>query len=109
MRLRKSTPTDDSGFVAIPSQSAKPGGRGRKAAPEAPVAAPAAVRPDGWQPLGELLMARKAVSSTQVSEALLQQGASGKRVGNLLVELGAIDERELAEVLGEQLDVAAVR
>ena len=112
MRLRKSNPTDDAGYVSVPSQPDGPGrhGRGRRGAADvAAVAEPApVVRPDGWQPLGELLMARKAVSSNQLSEALLQQGASGKRVGTLLVELGAISERDLAETLAEQLSLALV-
>jgi type IV pilus assembly protein PilB len=74
----------------------------------APDAAASLPRPDGAPPLGELLVARDVVSAAQLNEALLQQSASGKRVGSLLVELGAIDEHELAEVLGEQLNLAIV-
>lgn len=106
MRLRKPAQDADAGFVAIPAQEGKRGRRGVPETVETPITP--VLRPDGWQPLGELLMARKAVSSTQVSEALLQQGASGKRVGNLLVELGAIGERDLAEALAEQLSLALV-
>ena len=110
MRLRRDRPTGDAGAVAV---AGKRGGRtGRKHASNGAAASPAplaaVLRPDGWQPLGELLMARKAVSSHQVSEALLQQSASGKRVGTLLVELGAITERDLAEALAEQLSLALV-
>jgi type IV pilus assembly protein PilB len=65
-------------------------------------------RPADWQPLGELLIARHAVSTTQLNEALLQQSASGKRVGSLLVELGALGEHDLAEVLADQLSLALV-
>lgn len=108
MRLRKSIPpADDAGFVAIPPQDSRRGRRGSTDVAVPPSAAPV-VRPDGWQPLGELLMARKSVDNAQVSEALLQQGASGKRVGALLVELGAINERDLAEALAEQLALALV-
>ncbi|MCW2681820.1 MAG: type pilus assembly protein PilB [Frankiales bacterium] len=108
MRLRKgSTVTDDAGFVSVPQQDGKRSRREATVVAEAPVAAPV-VRPDGWQPLGELLMARDAVDHPQVAEALLQQAASGKRVGALLVELGAISERDLAEALAEQLSLALV-
>jgi type IV pilus assembly protein PilB len=67
---------------------------------------PSQQRPDGWRQLGELLVERQAVTHGQVNEALLQQAASGKRVGALLVELGALDERQLSAVLAEQLDLA---
>jgi type IV pilus assembly protein PilB len=95
VRLRKST------TLVAERPEAPENGRSAKPVPQP-------VRPDGWQPLGELLMERKAVSSQQVSEALLQQSASGKRVGMLLVELGAINERDLAEALAEQLSLALV-
>ncbi|HEX2040252.1 MAG TPA: GspE/PulE family protein, partial [Acidimicrobiales bacterium] len=58
--------------------------------------------------LGELLVARNYVTKTQLVEALLQQSASGKRIGALLVELGALDERDLARLLSEQLSVPLV-
>jgi type IV pilus assembly protein PilB len=62
----------------------------------------------GGQRLGELLVARNFVTKTQLVEALLQQSASGKRIGALLVELGALDERALAQLLSEQLGVPMV-
>jgi type IV pilus assembly protein PilB len=62
----------------------------------------------GGERLGELLVARNHVTKTQLVEALLQQSASGKRIGTLLVELGALEERTLAELLSEQLDVPLV-
>ncbi|HEX4345125.1 MAG TPA: ATPase, T2SS/T4P/T4SS family [Solirubrobacteraceae bacterium] len=48
---------------------------------------------------GEQLVARGLISQTQLGEALLQQEASGKRLGNLLVELGVLDDRDLAREL----------
>src|SRR5687768_1623071 len=62
----------------------------------------------GGQRLGELLVARNFVTKTQLIEALLQQSASGKRIGALLVELGALDERDLAQLLSEQLGIPVV-
>ena len=52
--------------------------------------------------IGDLLVRRGSVTQSQVSEAILQQSASGKRLGTLLVELGALDELELARTLAEQ-------
>jgi type IV pilus assembly protein PilB len=64
---------------------------------------------DHWPPLpgspklGELLVQKQLVTHAQVSEALLQQPASGKRLGTLLVELGVLDERNLAATVADQL------
>ncbi len=46
-------------------------------------------RPVESPPLGELLVTLGSLTRTQVSEALLQQPQSAKRLGALLVELGA--------------------
>jgi type IV pilus assembly protein PilB len=50
---------------------------------------------------GEHLVARGLITQTQLGEALLQQEASGKRLGNLLVELGVLDDRDLAHELAD--------
>ena len=61
--------------------------------------------------LGELLVSRDRVSQGQLAEALLQQSDSGKRIGALLVEIGALSEKDLAEALAHQfgLEVADLR
>jgi type IV pilus assembly protein PilB len=58
--------------------------------------------------LGEILVERQQLTPAQLSEALVQQRVSGKRLGQLLVELGALDERDLAEALGEHFGVPVV-
>jgi type IV pilus assembly protein PilB len=58
--------------------------------------------------LGDLLVQRRLITSAQLAEALLRQGASGERVGSLLVKAGALDERRLTEVLAEQLQLTVV-
>ena len=58
--------------------------------------------------LGELLVDKGLVTASQLSQALLQQDASGKRVGELLVELGAVNERDMVEVLAMQLVIPLV-
>ncbi len=55
--------------------------------------------------LGDLLLERNLVTQSKLAEALLQQEVSGKRLGSLLVDLGAIDEFDFARVLAEQLDL----
>jgi type IV pilus assembly protein PilB len=81
----------------------------------AELAVPAAVEmpvPNGDGPtpgkVGHLLVDRKLITASQLSEALLQQAASGKRLGVLLVELGAIDELELTRVLAAHLELPFV-
>ena len=58
--------------------------------------------------LGELLVGAELISHDQLAEALIEQSASGKRIGATLVELGAIDERDLAQALSTQLLVPLV-
>ena len=106
MRLRKNTSDGQSPAAVLDEPKHGRPRRGTTPVEPAPVAPP--VRPEGWQPLGELLMARKDVTASQVNQALMHQSASGKRVGSLLVELGAIDEKDLAEALAEQLSLAMV-
>ncbi|MGW4503734.1 GspE/PulE family protein [Streptomyces sp. NPDC004436] len=71
----------------------------------APASAPPSPASADREPLGELLVRRGLLSTTQVDEALLQQSTSGKRIGTLLVELGMVDERALIEALAVQLDI----
>jgi type IV pilus assembly protein PilB len=53
--------------------------------------------------LAEIVIGRQLVTRSQLSEAELQQAASGKALGELLVELGAVDETALAEALAQEL------
>jgi type IV pilus assembly protein PilB len=62
------------------------------------------VVPEGGR-FGELLVRKQLVSRGAIMEALLQQTGTGKRLGNLLVDAGAISDRQLAETLAEQLDL----
>src|SRR4051794_20990288 len=69
---------------------------------------PAQARPEGWMLLGDLLVDSGSVSHPQLAEVLLQQSASGKRLGTLLVELGLVDEHTLASALADQFDLPVV-
>ncbi len=87
-------------------------GKDREEAPvdvppaSAPTTAPAtepstgsAPRPRGM--LGEVLVAKGLVSESQVASALELQRTSSKRLGEVLVEMGALDERSLVEALAD--------
>jgi len=58
--------------------------------------------------LGEILVDSGLLTREQLDDALLKQRVSGKRLGTLLVELGAVDERDLATALGEHFGVAVI-
>src|SRR5260221_4204062 len=55
--------------------------------------------------LSALLVARQAVSTTQVDEALARQMVEGGDLVTCLLELGSISERDLTAVLGEAYGV----
>ena len=59
-------------------------------------------------PLGERLVTKGLVTGAQLAEALLQQANSDKRLGVLMVELGMVSERAVAECLSEQLGLPLV-
>ena len=58
--------------------------------------------------LGELLQNRGRVTAQQVDQALEHQVKKGGRLGEILLEMGVIDEEVLAETLGEQFDIPFV-
>jgi type IV pilus assembly protein PilB len=55
--------------------------------------------------IGELLIDRQLVTQSQLAEALLQQSVSGKQLGSLLVDLGALDDVDLALALATHFDL----
>jgi type IV pilus assembly protein PilB len=70
-----------------------------RAAPAVPRTTPGA---SAVPRLGELLLERSLVTDGQLAQGLLEQAASGGRLGTALVKLGLLDERALARVLAEQ-------
>jgi type IV pilus assembly protein PilB len=89
----------------------------KDAAPESQTSAPDPRRQEdrksakgshGHGMLGELLVGAQLISQAQLAEALLQQSATGTRIGTLLVEEGAINEGDLAKTLSEQLEIPLV-
>lgn len=74
---------------------------------DAPASAPATAA-NGRRFLGEILVESRLLTREKLDDALLKQRVSGKRLGTLLVELGAVDERDLATALGEHFGVAVI-
>ncbi|MGQ0679345.1 MAG: GspE/PulE family protein [Actinomycetota bacterium] len=58
---------------------------------------------EGRELFGQRLVRLGRITPTQLSEALVQQPASGKRLGAILAEVGALDARDLATELGAHL------
>lgn len=55
--------------------------------------------------LGELLLERGAIRPADLERALSLQATVGGRLGSLLVRIGALSEDQLLDALGEQLDL----
>ena len=55
--------------------------------------------------LGDLLVHEHIISNEQLMEALNSQKATGRKLGDALIELGHIGERQLLEFLAQQLNV----
>ena len=80
--------------------------RGRRASTSPRNRAP---RPTpGAEPFGGLLVRRGFVSEDDVAQALIVQEESGKRLGETLVDMGALNERELILVLADLLHMPVV-
>ena len=58
--------------------------------------------------LGELLVKKSLITEAQLKVALEEQKERNERLGNVLVQLGYIDENKLIEVLAEQLNVKVI-
>lgn len=55
--------------------------------------------------LGDLLVHEHIVTNEQLMQALNSQKSTGRKLGDTLIELGHIGERQLLEFLAQQLDV----
>ena len=56
-------------------------------------------------PVGDILIARQVLSVSQLDIALAQQRARGGRIGEILIEMDTITERDLAAALSEQIGI----
>ncbi len=55
--------------------------------------------------LGELLLENRLVSAPQLERALEAQGRTGERLGEALIRLGYLTEREFTRMLGKQQNI----
>jgi type IV pilus assembly protein PilB len=83
------------------------------AEPEAEAPAPAGgARPHAPRAskarIGELLVAQGTISEDQLQAGLLEQKRTGRRLGEVLVELGALGERDFLKTLADQLGIPLV-
>jgi type IV pilus assembly protein PilB len=59
-------------------------------------------RPRGMPRIGEMMIARGLITAEQLETALDHQRASGKLMGEILVDLGALDPVDLCRILAER-------
>ncbi len=58
-----------------------------------------------WRPLGRLLVAKGLLSEDQLEHALEDQAVTGRRLGEILVELGCVSHSALSLALAEQYGI----
>ena len=129
MRLTRSRPQppveaapeagEPSAAMTVVPRPASPPSRQATDPAESPPAAPAlaarvhrhiddlGVEPAGTR-IGELLVRERLASREQVVEALVQQENSAKKLGTLLIEIGAVDERDIAKLVAARLGLSFV-
>jgi len=81
------------------------GKKPRKAAEEKLPARPVEVEAGVRNSFGALAMRRGLINREQLDKALDQQKTSKKKLGAILVELGALSSQQTAEILAEQLHI----
>jgi type IV pilus assembly protein PilB len=63
---------------------------------------PAAERREAWTSLGQMLLRRQAITEEQLQVALDKHRQTRRRLGQVLIDMKAIDEHTLVECLAEQ-------
>ncbi len=58
--------------------------------------------------LGDLLLEKKLISEQQLKEALAEQRSSGRKLGRVLIDIGAISEADLHATLAAALNIPYV-
>ncbi len=104
LRQRNSAPVPDGDLLVLEDAAeGGPSGSGESLPPEPVGPAPDTGAPSGRPRglLGQVLVARGLVTDAQIATALKQQTGSGKRLGEVLVDMGALDERGLVEALAD--------
>jgi MSHA biogenesis protein MshE len=58
--------------------------------------------------LGDLLLEKKLISEQQLKEALVEQRVSGRKLGRVLIDIGAVSEADLHNCLAAYLNIPFV-
>jgi hypothetical protein len=58
----------------------------------------------GWRPIGTVLVEARAINEAQLQAALAEQKVSGRRLGEILIDSGAITWNALAHAIAAQVD-----
>jgi type IV pilus assembly protein PilB len=58
--------------------------------------------------LGDLLVGHDLISKEELANALLEQSTTGRKLGEVLMDLGLLDEAQLLRLLSEQLGLEVV-
>ncbi len=58
--------------------------------------------------IGKILVEKNRLSQTDLDTALIRQSITGKKLGQVLVELGLVKEEELVRLLSEQLQLPLI-
>ena len=61
------------------------------------------------RPLGELLLEEGLINAEQLEQALEIQRSTGKRIGRVLLDMGAVAQEQLGMMLGQQMGLEFVR
>jgi MSHA biogenesis protein MshE len=58
--------------------------------------------------LGDLLREKRLISDEQLTEALDEQRRTGRKLGRVLIDIGAVSEADLHHCLAEYLEIVAL-
>ena len=61
------------------------------------------------RPLGELLLEEGLINAEQLEQALETQRSTGKRIGRVLLDMGAVAQEQLGTMLSQQMGLEFVR
>ena len=74
--------------------------------PPAPKPAP---KKGSYVPLGEQLVGANLLTAEDLDSALKHQASKGQKIGEILLELGVLDEDQILPFIGRQMGLPAVR
>lgn len=94
-------------FSRRESQPPKPGSSAdSKQSPASPAQAPQAANAGPpRKPIGQVLVENGTLTSNELAEAIVAQAGSGRLLGEVLVDLGLVGERDITQALADQFQL----